>query len=100
MTPAKPAPTAQAAPAKPQPERHVVRRRVYHYRDTQESADALNGEELRQSPVVTTTTTTMIPVPAPMPLYPAPAYYPPPAPWYYPPGPVPYYPPPVYMRPY
>jgi hypothetical protein len=94
MTPAKPAPTTQAAaPATPLPKKQIVHRRALDYRDTEESADALNGAELRQSPIVATTTMTMTPVPAP-------AYYPPPPAPYYPPGPVPYYPPPWYWRPY
>jgi len=94
MTPAKPAPTAQAAaPARPQPKKHVVQRRVYRedYADTQQSADALNGQELAQSPIVASP-----PRPVSIPVYPAPAY-PPPA--YYPPPP-PYYPPSGYWRPY
>jgi hypothetical protein len=94
MTPAKPAPTVQAAaPATPQPKKHVVRRRVYRedYADTQQSADALNGQELAQSPIVASP-----PRPVSVPVYPGPTY---PPPGYYPPPP-PYYPPPGYWRPY
>jgi hypothetical protein len=95
MTPSKPAPAAQAAPAKPRPKRRVVRRRTYHYENrTAETADALNGEELRQSPIVASP-----PHPVAGPVYPAPAYYPPPG-YYPPPPPPPYYPPPMYWHPY
>lgn len=94
MTPAKPAPAAQAAPAKPKPKRHFVRRRVYHehYRDTESAADRLNAQELAQSPVVASPPRPIaVPVPGPM-------YPPPPA--FYPPPPPAYYPPPWYWRPY
>jgi hypothetical protein len=92
MTPAKPAPTAQAPAPKPQPKTHIVRRRrIYrqHYLDTDRAADALNGQELRQSPVIAGPPQ---PVPAPGYYYPPPGYYPPPPPFYYPP--------PWYWRPY
>jgi hypothetical protein len=94
MSPARPAPTAQAAPTKPQPKKQIVRRRVYQYQNrTAETADALNGEELRQSPVVASPP---YPVAAPAPAYPPPGY---PPPGYYPPLP-PAYPPPWPWRPY
>jgi hypothetical protein len=68
--------TAQAAPAKPR-----------SYLDSPEAADALNGQEMAQLPVVVSP-----PHPIAPPAYPAPAYYPPP--------PAPGYPPPPYYRPF
>jgi hypothetical protein len=94
MTPSKPAPVAQTAPPKPQPKKHVVvrRHRIYRYKTrTEATADALNGRELVQAPVVASPPR---PIAVPVPGY----YYPPPA--YYPPPPPAYYPPPWYWRPY